>query len=471
MSTREEIVELILAEVGQEVERFVGELSVADDKLDDLEERCRALAKVCGASAFKVAVTAMLAAQDLGKEGSWVATAGGGRAYFERYEPRWVITHLGRFRIRRAYYWDADSGRGRIPLDEKWDLDERAPSPSLRRSIGVLAAEAPFARDRRIMRQVGLVDLPEKRFQESSEALGAKMKETSRAATAKVLPMLRDAAVSLPEVPAAERRGTLYIEMDGGRLNTVEDGWKEPKVATLFWDEDIVEVSKDRREILKREYVAVLDNAEELANRLWEAACRWEWWKAARVVVLGDGAPWIWNRAEELFPDATMILDQGHAFEHIWDCAKVLFRGRGRKKSTKRDEDDGKEGKPSEADLQTRAWANARIDELTAGDVDAVLADLRSQRPSREEAKEAVSGLMGYLEDNQERMRYAEYRAQGLMVGSGAIESGIKNVVNLRMKGCGMRWALERAENMLNLRAAHLSTVGPTHEVLEPLAA
>ena len=439
MSTQEEIVELILAEVGREVEGFVNELSIADDSLDDLEERTRAFAKACGASAFEVAVNAMLAAQDLGKEGSWVETPGG-RAYFERYDSRWVITHLGRFRIKRAYYWDADSGSGRIPLDEKWDLDERAPSPSLRRSIGVLAAEAPFARDRRIMRQVGLVDLPEKRFQESSEALGEKMKEA------------------------------LYIQMDGGRLNTVEDGWKEPKVATLFWDEDIVEVSKDRREILKREYVAVLDDADELAKRLWEAACRWEWWKAARVVVLGDGAPWIWNRAEELFPGATMILDQGHAFEHIWDCAKILFGGRGRKKSTKRDDDDEK-NEPSEADLQTCAWANARIDELKAGDVEAVLADLRSQRPKKEEGKEAVSGLMGYLEDNQERMRYAEYRDQGLMVGSGAIESGIKNVVNLRMKGCGMRWATERAENMLNLRAAHLSTAGPAHEVLEPLAA
>ena len=78
---------------------------------------------------------------------------------------------------------------------------------------------------------------------------------------------------------------------------------------------------------------------------------------------------------------------------------------------------------------------------------------------------------MGYLEDNRERMRCLKYRSHGLMVGSGAIESGIKNVVNLRMKGCGMRWAMERAESTLNLRAAHLSTVGPAHELLEPVAA
>ena len=95
--------------------------------------------------------------------------------------------------------------------------------------------EVPFARARKLMRQVGLVDLPEKRYQESSEALGEKMKEASRESSSKVVPMLEDAEVGLPEVPNEERRGTLYIQMDGGRLNTVEEGWKEPKVATLFW--------------------------------------------------------------------------------------------------------------------------------------------------------------------------------------------------------------------------------------------
>ena len=470
MSTQEKLVEMIIANLKREVEGFVQWLQPDGESLDGLEEHARAFAQACGSIAFQAALDAMLEAQNFGYVGSEVKTSGG-VARFERYAERWVTTHLGRFRFKRAYYWDAESSSGRIPLDEKWDLDEREPSPSLRRSIGMLAAESPFARDRRIMRQVGLVDLPEKRFQESGEALGEKMKEAGRAAAAKVFPMLRDASVGLPEIHPEERRGTLYIQMDGGRLNTVEDGWKEPKVATLFWDEDIVEVSKDRREILKREFVAVLDDADELAKRLWEAACRWEWWKAERVVVLGDGAPWIWNRAEELFPNATMILDQGHAFEHIWDCAKSLFGGRGRKESSKRDDDEKKNTKPSEADLQTCAWANARIDELKAGDVEAVLADLRRQRPSNEDAEKAVSGLMGYLEDNRERMRYLKYRAHGLMVGSGAIESGIKNVVNLRMKGCGMRWAMERAENMLTLRAAHLSTAGPAHEILEPVAA
>ena len=74
--------------------------------------------------------------------------------------------------------------------------------------------------------------------------------------------------------------------------------------------------------------------------------------------------------------------------------------------------------------------------------------------------------MVDYLEDNRERTKYDEYLAKGLTIGSGSIESGITNVVNQRMKGCGMRWAVDRAENMLNLRAAYLSDVGPGRQLL-----
>ena len=83
-----------------------------------------------------------------------------------------------------------------------------------------------------------------------------------------------------------------------------------------------------------------------------------------------------------------------------------------------------------------------------------------------EQARQAVEGLIGYQEKNRSRTHYDRYCAEGLVVGSGTVESGIKNVVNMRMKGPGMRWAVDRAENMLNLRAAYLSDVGPGAELL-----
>ena len=462
MTNKELLTKSIMAQITEEVERYVDNVSEDIDSLDDTESKAREFAKNCGGIVFEAHIEACLRAQNKGHVGDKLELPSGGIAYFERYESRYVLTHLGKFRIERAYYWDPGGKSGAIPLDDKWDLDERDPSPALRKSIGMLSAEMPFVRGRKLMKQTALLELPEKRLQESGEALGAKINALHKSEVKKSLPMLRDPNVGFPDVLPSAKQGTLYIQMDGGRINTTTDGWREPKVATLYWGEDVADISKDRRLILKKEYVAVLGDADELAERLWAAACRWEWWKAKRVVVLGDGAPWIWNRARDLFPEATQILDLYHAKEHIWDTARHLYGGVGKQK----DKGAGKTNKHSSKDRRTAEWAKARVAELKAGDTDAIIKNLWRRRPKRKDAIESVEALIGYLEENRGRTNYAKYKAENLTVGSGNIESGIKNVVNQRMKGCGMRWAVDRAENMLNLRAAHLSDVGPGNELL-----
>lgn len=456
------LVDSIMARLRAEVETLVESASYESDVLATMEERGRHFALRCGAAAFEAMLNRILEEQRYGYVGESVSSSGQGRALFERYEERWILTHLGRFRVRRAYYWDAHNGTGRIPLDERWELDEREPSPSLRRSIGMLGASGPFAHGRKLMKQLALLDLPEKRLQESSEALGGQIRREAEEEASRAEAMLRDPDVGVPEVPADERSGTLYVQMDGGRLNTTTEGWREPKVSTMFWAEDVVEVSSNRREVLNKEYIATLGDADALAKRLWEVACRWQWWTARQTVVLGDGAEWIWNRATELFPDAVQILDLFHVEEHIWEVARQLYGGRGPQK------DKGARNviKLSAKDIKTGQWARARIEELKRGDIDAIIADLRRRRPRRAEAKEAVDELVGYLDANRSRMDYPSYVDHGLTVGSGSIESGVKNVVNMRMKGCGMRWAVDRAEHMLHLRAAFLSDVGPGHDRL-----
>lgn len=457
-----ELVETIMDGLRDEVESFVSSMPLEAEGFDAIEEASRQFARACGAVGFKAVLNRVLEAERFGYVGESVSTAEGGLALFERYEARWVNTHLGRFRLRRAYYWDAGNGTGRIPLDDKWGLDEREPSPSLRRSIGMVGASSPFSQGRKLMKQLALLDLPEKRLQESSEALGDKIRQAAEEAATRAEPMLGDPKVGLPEVSSDERRGTLYIQMDGGRLNTTTEGWREPKVATVYWADDVVKVSKGRREVLKKEYVATLGNADDLARRVWELACRWKWWSALHVVVLGDGAEWIWNRAKELFPEAVQILDLFHVEEHIWDVARKMYGGRGPQK----DKDARNVIKLSAKDIKSGKWARARIEELKRGDIDAIIANLHQRRPRRQEVKDAVDELIGYLEGNRCRMNYPTYVEKGFIVGSGSIESGVKNVVNQRMKGCGMRWAVDRAENMLNLRAAYLSDVGPAAQLL-----
>ncbi len=344
MTSTEALTDIIMIELRREVETLVNGISLDLDTLDVAEGKARWFAKACGAIAFNAHIQACLKAQSYGHVGASVELPDDkGRAYFERYESRWVATHLGRFRVKRAYYWNSTAGEGTIPLDEKWDLNEREPSPSLRRSIGMLGAEVPFRRGHRLLLQTALIDLPEKRLQESSEALGEHLKESRRAATQEALPMLRDPNVGVPAVLPTARKGTLYIQMDGGRLNTTTESWREPKLATLYWGDDVVDISKERRTILKKEHVAVLGDADELAERLWVAACRWEWWKAKRVVVLGDGAEWIWNRAQELFPHAIQILEPLSHDGAPWGGRQAALRRGGEAQGQGRDACDSDE--------------------------------------------------------------------------------------------------------------------------------
>ena len=165
--------------------------------------------------------------------------------------------------------------------------------------------------------------------------------------------------------------------------------------------------------------------------RVRRAAQRGGFGPATRSVVLGDGAAWIWRLAQEEFPGAIQIVDLWHAKEHPWEVSQAIHG-------------------PGEA---ADAWARARCDELDAGDLPAVLAALRPHVATCEDARKGRD----FIERNRARMQYAEFRAQGLCVGSGVVEAGCKTVVGQRLKRSGMRWTLAGANAMLALRSCILS--------------
>jgi hypothetical protein len=147
--------------------------------------------------------------------------------------------------------------------------------------------------------------------------------------------------------------------------------------------------------------------------------------------VLGDGAEWIKNLAELHFPHATTIVDLYHAREHVANLCKSLF---------------GPEGKQV-AHYRIRWWTD-----LDQGHVEKILAEARQKLPVDPEVRKKGETEIHYLEKNRERMRYAEFRAQGLFVGSGVIEDGCKTVIGQRMKQSGMGWSLPGANAIIALR-------------------
>lgn len=156
------------------------------------------------------------------------------------------------------------------------------------------------------------------------------------------------------------------------------------------------------------------------------------------MVVLCDGKPALWNNigADPLYDDATQILDFFHAVEHLSRAAEAIF------------------GKKAQA---ANRW-HAKYRALLLEDPDALGSLLRSLRYYRKslrsgsERRRMVERVIRYYGRNRERMRYADFRARGLPIGSGVVEAACKCIVNSRLKRSGMRWTREGGQHVLNLR-------------------
>ncbi len=110
-----------------------------------------------------------------------------------------------------------------------------------------------------------------------------------------------------------------------------------------------------------------------------------------KVIVLGDGDPWIWGIVAQYFPFDTQIVDLYHAREHLADLGKIVY------------------GPVSD---KAREWTEARKTQLDYGDVEAVVTTMRRLRPDKTRSAR-IRKAIDYFETNKERMRYAEFRRQG----------------------------------------------------------
>src|SRR5689334_20465695 len=136
--------------------------------------------------------------------------------------------------------------------------------------------------------------------------------------------------VSLPPAGCDHDR-PLGVSLDGGKMNIRGEGWKEFKAGAVF---DLVATPEldpetnewaDQVHGVNIRYQAVLGGVEEFAPAMWALAVDRQVPQAADTAVVADGADWIWNLADDLFPDSVQIVDWYHATEHIAAAAEALY--------------------------------------------------------------------------------------------------------------------------------------------------
>jgi hypothetical protein len=249
------------------------------------------------------------------------------------------------------------------------------------------------------------------------------------------------------------KSGTLYIEADGAALNTREknaDGstWRENKLGEVFSTDNIYYWQDKRGEtqhqINKKEYVSYLGSADEFKKHLFACAIKNGYGQYHKTIFIGDGATWIRNMVEELFPDAQQILDYYHLCENVNEYAKAKF---------------------SNDEHRWKTWAKRICDLLKDSRYESVLGELESTKDIK--YGNCKINLYGYIQNNANNIDYKNYIENGYFIGSGAIESGNKLVLQQRLKQSGMRWNPSTAQPLLTLKAKAESKLWAS-EVVEP---
>ena len=381
-----------------------------------------------------------------------------------------LITLVGPVRFVRAYYQclqgavaheEQDCSHGEAPADELWGVEQQRTTPGVQGHISYLSARLTFEEAAQtlcrtvpigmsgrqalnLMRPVGEALAAAEEQHVRVVQAQAKQAQSQPCAQRLVSKELERLYIELDGVFARLRRGSVPLEKEEGQRQG--DVYREIKAGAVFR----AERGRKRTELAAGVYVdtPAPDSLRYVARRTAKGGFAWLLYDLARqcgleqaqqVVVLGDGAPWIWNLAAEHFPEAVQIVDLYHAKEHVWDVAHAVF-GHGTTTAS--------------------AWATHACSLLEQGQSEAlasVIAALPSIPPEPGQARSIPERAVDYFTSNAQRMRYPDFRAQGMHIGSGIAEAACKTIVSTRAKRSGMRWTPEGIDTLLPLRTTVLN--------------
>jgi hypothetical protein len=397
------------------------------------------------------------------------------------YRPKQVLTLLGKITFKRAYYQccrqtdnqgceegaeaDADRQRqacthGEAPADARWGLQGQRTSAGVQQAVSYLCASSTLEEAAETFSRLLPLQMSARQALNLLQPLGEALQQQEEA---QVQTLWKEAsqARSVSSVASAIKQegiNRLYIELDGvlarlrrGSVPMEEqerkrkgDVYREVKVGAVFEASRGPERSKlapgvfvDQAE--QKHYVARRGKAEDFGKRLYALACSHGLQQAHQVVVLGDGAAWIWRLADDHFPTAVQIVDIWHAREHVWKVARAVFG-------------------PNTPEAS--AWAEHACSLLAEGKIENLVEEIVVLPPVPPEpgTSRSVPDIeRDYFIRNAARMRYPAFRAQGMQVGSGIAEASCKMVVSTRAKRTGMRWTPAGLDAVLAVRTAVLN--------------
>ena len=326
------------------------------------------------------------------------------------------------------------------PLDEQLGLQDKHYSPGVLKEIVWLSgAVGSFAEAEEVLERIGHLTISDSSIWRRKEKWGEAFKAIEDAEREKANMPAR-ANEFRKRVLGSEKR--IGVSMDGTMVHIRGEGWKELKVGCSFdievyptWNKETQEW-EDLAHAVNNRYVAHLGGPELFGQMLWAEAKQRGWEGAADREVVGDGAAWIWNQAQEHFYDARQAVDWYHALEHLANSAGLLYA----------------EGTPA-----AKKWYKSAEKALYQGHAERIATKLmKAAAGYPEDVADKLQKEADYLDTHKRRMQYLELREEGYVIGSGMVESGGKQFKS-RFCGPGMRWNRSGIERLIPIRAAIMS--------------
>ena len=285
-------------------------------------------------------------------------------------------------------------------------------SPFLQELACHVGQSVPFDEGSELLWKLGGCELSDKQIERISHHYGEELGQQEA-----------EEADSQPLVVKTELH---YALADGSMVYTREDGWREMKLGRVFAASSLV-AYKGRREVATSRYTAHLGGHADFFQKFDRHLDG-----LRNLVVLADGASWIWDFFDANYPDAVQILDFFHAAERLGQFALLHFKDK------------------EERDR----WTDAQKAKLLEDGVDEVRQNLKELHCGAQ-ALDCQQKTLTYLANNRHRMLYKTYKDKGYLIGSGPIESAHRHVIQQRLKLAGQRWTRNGAQQIATLRVAY----------------
>lgn len=332
-------------------------------------------------------------------------------------------TGVGVIELQVLHGQDAEDGHWGCPIREHWGLScHQQLSLALEDKLAfTVTATASFADAAALAEKWG-VSVDDSTLHALTQRLGAKAEARTQAALGRA-PAERE--------PARAPTPLAVLMLDGWQVRQRGPGWgkkkktQEPRVEWHEWktgvfyrQEQSATTAGGRGVLAEKAVIGWQGDPVECGRRLHWEALRGGLGRAQHILVAGDGAPWIWNVAQDRWAGATQVLDFYHASQHLWELGRALN---------------------GEDEADVAGWVERRRHQLRHGKQKQVLAEVAALKPPAGAAGEIVRREQNYFAGHAGRMNYQKWSRRGWPIGSGPVESACRQK-QCRFKRPGQFW-------------------------------